>query len=191
MADWVRQKSMHTQPVQIDGSNHGGGGGGGGGVGSHGAHGAGGGPRDFSDFDDDHSSECVYCVCAQGVLDGVCAGERGGGSAWRKEAFRHCLPPRRPWPRPPPPPPPPPGTVHSGPDTQQLPFELVALEAALKEVINAAALQAKELEGVALPALDALTKSVSEREPGQGLAGGGWYLCRCGASKSASGSQRI
>lgn len=92
-------------------------------------------------------------------------------------------------------------------DSQQLPFELVALEVALKEVVNAAGLQVrlagfgvaavalkevpgahvccveylsahccwlhataptlpallqvKELEGVALPALDALTKSVS------------------------------
>ncbi|KAI7841968.1 hypothetical protein COHA_004495 [Chlorella ohadii] len=46
-------------------------------------------------------------------------------------------------------------------DSQQLPFELVALEAALKEVVNAAGMQVKELEAVALPALDALTKSVS------------------------------
>lgn len=89
-------------------------------------------------------------------------------------------------------------------DSQQLPFELVALEVALKEVVNAAGMQVrgrcasdcsarraacgrlpacpllssavlplfftysppnraqvKELEGVALPALDALTKSVS------------------------------
>ncbi|KAI3435866.1 hypothetical protein D9Q98_001924 [Chlorella vulgaris] len=48
-----------------------------------------------------------------------------------------------------------------GHDSLQLPFELVALEAALKEVVNAAGMQVKELEALALPALDALTKSVS------------------------------
>lgn len=38
----------------------------------------------------------------------------------------------------------------------------MALEAALKEVVNAAGMQVKELEALALPALDALTKSVSD-----------------------------
>lgn len=46
-------------------------------------------------------------------------------------------------------------------ETQPLPFELVVLEAALKEIIASITLQTKELEGVALPALDVLTKSVS------------------------------
>ena len=45
----------------------------------------------------------------------------------------------------------------------------MALEVALKEVVNAAGLQVKELESVALPALDALTKSVS--------GAGGWGIC--------------
>lgn len=44
---------------------------------------------------------------------------------------------------------------------EPLPFELVVLEAALKEVLASLSLQIKELEGVALPALDALTRSVS------------------------------
>lgn len=44
---------------------------------------------------------------------------------------------------------------------EPLPFELVVLEAALKEVVASLALQIKELEGVALPALDALTRSVT------------------------------
>ncbi|KAL4458472.1 hypothetical protein ABPG75_013337 [Micractinium tetrahymenae] len=88
IADWVRQRSMHTQPVNID---------------MHGGSGLG-----HSDFEDDHSSSGVH---------------------------HH--------------------------DSQQLPFELVALEAALKEVVNAAGMQVKELEAVALPALDDLTKSVS------------------------------
>ena len=52
-----------------------------------------------------------------------------------------------------------------------LPFELVVLEAALKEVVTATAMQVKELEGVALPALDALTKSVSHQW--------GWQSVRC------------
>jgi hypothetical protein len=54
--------------------------------------------------------------------------------------------------------------AHAGPlrhEVPQMPFELVVLEAALKEVVSASAMQVKELEGVALPALDALTKSVS------------------------------
>ncbi len=45
------------------------------------------------------------------------------------------------------------------------------LEAALKEVVNAAGLQVKELEAVALPALDALTKSVSTGAVATGKAG--------------------
>ena len=73
-------------------------------------------------------------------------------------------------------------------DSLQLPFELVALEAALKEVVNAAGMQVKELEAVALPALDALTKNVSEG--GGGAAGRvgvrvGWVagvLVACGAA---------
>ena len=44
---------------------------------------------------------------------------------------------------------------------EPLPFELVVLEAALKEVVASLSLQIKELEGVALPALDALTRSVT------------------------------
>ena len=44
---------------------------------------------------------------------------------------------------------------------EPLPFELVVIEAALKEVYASLSLQIKELEGVALPALDALTRSVS------------------------------
>jgi hypothetical protein len=54
------------------------------------------------------------------------------------------------------------GSAAHGHDSLQLPFELVALEAALKEVVNAAGMQVKELEALALPALDALTKSVSD-----------------------------
>jgi len=46
-------------------------------------------------------------------------------------------------------------------ELQPLPFELVVLEAALKEVTTSLSLQTKELEGIAFPALDALTKSVS------------------------------
>eukprot|EP00887_Chlorella_sp_A99_P006328 scaffold3.g6328.t1 len=46
-------------------------------------------------------------------------------------------------------------------ELQPLPFELVVLETALKEVVDAAASQVKELESVALPALDALTKSIT------------------------------
>lgn len=91
IAEWVRQQSMQTRPVSIDGlPGH---------TSRDGGH--------HSDFEDDNSSS----------------------------AHHH--------------------------DSQQLPFELVALETALKEVVNAAGLQVKELEAVALPALDALTKSVS------------------------------
>jgi len=42
-----------------------------------------------------------------------------------------------------------------------LPFELVVLEAALKEVVASQSLQIKELEGVALPALDTLTRTIN------------------------------
>jgi hypothetical protein len=44
---------------------------------------------------------------------------------------------------------------------EPLPFELVVLEAALKEVVASQSLQIKELEGIALPALDALTRTVN------------------------------
>jgi hypothetical protein len=44
---------------------------------------------------------------------------------------------------------------------EPLPFELVVLEAALKEVVASQSLQIKELESVALPALDALTRTVN------------------------------
>lgn len=42
-----------------------------------------------------------------------------------------------------------------------LPFELMVMETALKEVVALYARQVSELEGVALPALDALTKNIS------------------------------
>lgn len=42
-----------------------------------------------------------------------------------------------------------------------LPFELVVLEAALKEILSIMIKQTKELEGVAVPALDSLMRSVS------------------------------
>ncbi|KAG7669896.1 hypothetical protein Ndes2526B_g06265 [Nannochloris sp. 'desiccata'] len=62
-----------------------------------------------------------------------------------------------------------PGTVSDYDETssmhhelqQPLPFELVVLEAALKEVVASQSLQIKELEGVALPALDALTRTIN------------------------------
>lgn len=47
---------------------------------------------------------------------------------------------------------------HEGPP---LAFELVVLEAALKEVVGSMSSQIKELEGIAFPALDALTKAVN------------------------------
>jgi magnesium transporter len=47
---------------------------------------------------------------------------------------------------------------HEGPP---LAFELVVLEAALKEVVGSMSLQIKELEGIAFPALDALTKAIN------------------------------
>lgn len=41
-----------------------------------------------------------------------------------------------------------------------LPFEMVVLEVALKEVVDATSQQVKELEGVAMPALDSLTRRI-------------------------------
>jgi magnesium transporter len=58
----------------------------------------------------------------------------------------------------------PPPAVSAAPPTHEpdpLPFELVVLEAALREVAASATTAVKELESVATPALDALTKTVS------------------------------
>lgn len=44
---------------------------------------------------------------------------------------------------------------------QPLPFELIVLEAALKEVISSISLQASEIEGVIMPAMDAVVKAVN------------------------------
>lgn len=46
-------------------------------------------------------------------------------------------------------------------DLQPLPFELVVLEAALKEVVASMNIQISEVEGVSVPALDSLMQSVS------------------------------
>ncbi len=171
IAEWARQQTMGTHAVNIDGGLHGG---------PHaGQH---------SDCEDDHSSErarkrglrcigmypamtatlelhvkhrglCGFCAALAQLLAGqhaVCA------ALCLAEDSPHRLPPM-----PPPCPLLPPNSAHAGSaahghDSLQLPFELVALEAALKEVVNAAGMQVKELEALALPALDALTKSVSD-----------------------------
>lgn len=44
---------------------------------------------------------------------------------------------------------------------QPLPFELIVLEAALKEVISSISLQASDIEGVIMPAMDAVVKAVN------------------------------
>ena len=46
-------------------------------------------------------------------------------------------------------------------DLEPLPFELVVLEAALKEVIGSISVQASDIERVIMPAMDALVKSVN------------------------------
>jgi len=46
-------------------------------------------------------------------------------------------------------------------DLEPLPFELVVLEAALKEVIGSISVQATDIERVIMPAMDALVKSVN------------------------------
>jgi hypothetical protein len=149
ITEWARQQVAQTRPVSIDG---------GGGGGGH--------PYDY---EDDHSSgsargtcsawrlhRFALLCCASAVLQScsmlpACAAPLSRSCACLalrlpRPALRRC-PARCPA-----------GNHHY---SQQLPFELVALEVALKEVVNAAGLQVKELESVALPALDALTKSVS------------------------------
>lgn len=44
---------------------------------------------------------------------------------------------------------------------QPLPFELIVLEAALKEAISSISLQASDIEGVIMPAMDAVVKAVN------------------------------
>lgn len=46
-------------------------------------------------------------------------------------------------------------------DVEPLPFELVVLEAALKEVIGSISMQATDIERIIMPAMDALVKSVN------------------------------